>query len=206
MAPRPWPDCRRRATAAGGVDLIVTDFHMPGMDGFELVRRVKGMEGLGDVPILLLTSAGNSGDLKQGKGVGIAGCLGKPIRRDKLLQAVESILAGVHFKGDLSSEPGLLSGHSLAGNHGQKCYRILLVEDYPTNQQVAMRHLEAAGLAVDMAENGEQAVAAFQRSRYDLILMDLQMPIMDGYGPRGQSGRWRPKMRRHNRRRCRSSP
>ena len=165
------------------IDLIVTDFHMPGMDGFEMARHIGEAEALRKIPILLLTSAGDIGDIKQCKEVGIAGYLSKPIRRDELLQAVESILAGVNFNQDALSDLLLVTRHSLSKNYGhKKKYRILLVEDYPTNQQVAMRHLEGVDLSVDLVENGQEAVAAFQGSRYDLILMDLQMPIMDGYG------------------------
>ncbi len=163
-------------------DLIVTDFHMPEMDGIELARRIRTMEALRNVPVIILTSAGNIGDTKQSREVGLAGYLNKPIRRDELLQAVELILAGVEFNKALPADPGPVTRPLLAYTFGHKRYRILLVEDYLTNQQVATRHLETAGLTVDLAENGQEAVAAFQRGGYDLILMDLQMPIMDGYG------------------------
>jgi CheY-like chemotaxis protein len=68
----------------------------------------------------------------------------------------------------------------------QKEIEILLAEDYPTNQQVALRHLHSAGYNVDLAENGLEAVNAFQKKEYDLILMDLQMPVMDGYEATGK--------------------
>ena len=80
----------------------------------------------------------------------------------------------------IPATPDLVTGYSVAEDY-QKEIRILLVEDYPTNQQVAMRHLSRAGYQVDLAEDGSQAVKAYKRKNYNLIFMDIQMPIMDGF-------------------------
>jgi CheY-like chemotaxis protein/HPt (histidine-containing phosphotransfer) domain-containing protein len=81
---------------------------------------------------------------------------------------------------ELQTAPKLVTRHTI-GERYRKDIRILLVEDYPTNQQVAMRHLYGAGYQVDLAEDGQQAVNAYERRHYDLVLMDIQMPVMDGY-------------------------
>ena len=80
----------------------------------------------------------------------------------------------------IPATPDLVTGYSVAEDY-RKEIRILLVEDYPTNQQVVMRHLSRAGYQVDLAEDGSQAVKAYKRKKYNLIFMDIQMPIMDGY-------------------------
>ncbi|MEW6263651.1 MAG: response regulator [Thermodesulfobacteriota bacterium] len=161
------------------INLILTDYHMPDMSGFELGARVRAIRDLDKVPIILLTSAGRLGDGQKCREIGIEGYLNKPIRRDDLYRAIESV-----FKSSPQEEaqtgPKLVTRHSIAEDY-RKDINILLVEDYPTNQQVAMKHLLAMGYQVDLAENGEQAVMAYRLKKYHLILMDIQMPIMDGY-------------------------
>jgi CheY-like chemotaxis protein len=161
-------------------DLILTDFEMPEMSGFDLAREIKTIENLKEVPIIVLTSAGSKGDSKSCREIGINGYLTKPIRQDDLRKAIVSVL-GLSMGQDIGTLPQLVTRHTVAEDY-RKEVRILLAEDYPTNQQVAMRHLQRAGYQVDLAENGQQAVEAYKRKSYDLILMDIQMPVMDGYG------------------------
>jgi CheY-like chemotaxis protein len=159
--------------------LILTDFQMPNMSGFDLVREIKTKEALKEIPIILLTSAGRRGDGKNCREIGIDGYLTKPIRKKDLHGAMESVL-GLSREDEVSTEPKLVTRHTMAEKNREEI-QILLVEDYPTNQHVAMRHLQGAGHQVDLAENGQQAVEAYERKHYDLILMDIQMPVMDGY-------------------------
>ena len=161
-------------------NIILTDFQMPGMSGFDLAREIRTIDDLKTTPIIVLTSAGKIGDGKSCRDIGIDGYLTKPIKRDDLLRAVESVLG--HFV-QAEDETGarLFTRHTTIEGF-QKEIQILLVEDYPTNQLVAMGHLHSAGYQVDLAENGQQAVEAFKLKQYDLILMDIQMPVMDGYG------------------------
>ena len=160
-------------------DLILTDFEMPEMSGFDLAMEIKTIENLKEVPIIVLTSAGRKGDGKSCREIGINGYLTKPIRQDDLRKAIVSVL-GLSMGQDIGTLPELVTRHTVAEDYRKEVW-ILLAEDYPTNQQVAMRHLQRAGYQVDLAENGQQAVEAYKRKSYDLILMDIQMPVMDGY-------------------------
>ena len=157
-------------------DLMITDYMMPEMDGFELIRQIRSREELGNIRCIMLTSAGSRGDGKSCRDLGIQGYLTKPLRRDELYHAIEDVLNGP------AAEPvgKLVTQHTIKEKHKSQV-AILLAEDYPTNQQIAMSHLRSAGYTVDLAENGEQAVHAFTGKSYDLILMDVQMPVMDGY-------------------------
>jgi signal transduction histidine kinase/CheY-like chemotaxis protein/HPt (histidine-containing phosphotransfer) domain-containing protein len=160
-------------------DLILTDFQMPEMTGFDLTRQIRTMEPLNEVPIIVLSSVGMSRDGKSCRDIGIQGYLTKPIRRKELCKAVESVL-GPSVRKEDHTTPRLVARHTI-GEEYRKQARILLVEDYPTNQQVAMRHLQAAGYQADLAQDGREAVEAFKQRRYGVVLMDIQMPVMDGY-------------------------
>jgi len=174
-------------------DLILMDFHMPKMDGFELSRKIRGIRSLRKIPIILLTSVCDIGDGKLCRDIGIQGYLHKPARKDDLRKAVISVLGlSVAEEEDAMK---LVTRHSIDEDF-RKDVQVLLVEDYPTSRQVLMRHLCKAGFQVDIAENGQQAVAAFKRKRYDLILMDIQMPVMDGYEATKRIRRWEEKMGR----------
>jgi CheY-like chemotaxis protein/HPt (histidine-containing phosphotransfer) domain-containing protein len=159
--------------------MILSDFQMPGMDGFQLVKEIKKKGSLKNIPIILLTSVGLIGDSKICKALGINGYLTKPVKRDDLKSAMVSILNKEPFNGahNLSSP---LIRHRISEIRGSKA-EILLAEDYPTNQQIAVRYLTDAGYRVTLAEDGQQAVDLFRTKRFDLILMDIQMPLVDGY-------------------------
>jgi len=165
-------------SSKGPFSLILTDIQMPQMSGFDLARKIRKIKALKETPIIALTSAGRRGDGKLCADIGIEGYLTKPIRRDDLHMAIISVLGLSRARVD--ALPRLVTRHTLA-EEGRKDVHILLAEDYPTNQQVAIRHLSKAGYQVDLAENGNQAVEAYRRKAYDLILMDIQMPLMDGY-------------------------
>jgi len=160
-------------------NLIITDFQMPEMSGFDLAKEIRATEALKGIPIIILTSVGTRGDGKICTDIGIEGYLTKPIRRDDMHIAIISVL-GLSIEEKADTLPKLVTRHSIAEDT-RRDIQILLVEDYPTNQQVALRHLSKAGYQVDLAEDGKQAVEAYRRKGYDLILMDIQMPVMDGY-------------------------
>jgi len=160
-------------------DLILTDFQMPEMNGFDLAREIKSVETLKGIPIIVLTSVGMEGDGKSCREIGINGYLTKPIRQNDLHKAIVSVLSR-SIGPDVDTLEELVTQYTVAEDY-RKEVQILLAEDYPTNQEVAMRHLQKAGYQIDLAEDGRQAVEACKRNRYDLILMDIQMPVMDGY-------------------------
>jgi hypothetical protein len=159
-------------------DLILTDYQMPEQSGLDLSREIKSTKELKSIPIMLLSSVGTKGDSKKFREIGIGGYLTKPIRKNDLYKAIQSIL---DFPVEKNAEDTrLVTRHTLMEDQ-MKNDRILLAEDYPTNQQIALRHLKGAGYRVDLAENGRQTVEAFKLKPYDIILMDIQMPDMDGY-------------------------
>ncbi len=173
-------------------DLILMDFNMPGLDGFELAGKIRAVKSLKKIPIIILTSLGDLGDGKHCRDIGIQGYLPKPMRRDDLKKAILSVL-GISKAEETEEASKLITRHTVVEDY-RGDIQILLAEDYPTNQQVAMRHLFKAGYQAEVAENGQQAVAAFKRKRYDLILMDIQMPIMDGYEATKQIRLWEEKL------------
>jgi two-component system sensor histidine kinase/response regulator len=160
-------------------DFILLDAVMAGMDGFDLAARIRELdEPIGRLPIIMLSPLGRVGDGKLCRETGVDAYLNKPVRRDDLRRTISSVL-GLSREVD-DAFPPLVTHHSLTEEQ-RKEVQIMLVEDYPTSQAVAMEHLTGAGYQVDLAENGQQAVDLFKRKRYDLILMDVQMPVMDGY-------------------------
>jgi len=178
--------------AADGADepfeLILMDFFMPEMDGFELSRRIRAIDSLKKTPIIMLTSRGNVGEARVSMDIGIQGYLLKPVRRDTLKKAIMSVMSLMKKK-EFENLERLVTRHTIDEDF-RKDIQLLLVEDYPTNQQVATRHLSKAGYQVDVAENGQQAVSAYKRKHYDLILMDIQMPVKDGYDATNEIRQW----------------
>lgn len=160
-------------------DLILIDFQMPRLNGFDFADEVRATEAFNHIPIILLTSVGKRGDGKRCRDIGIEGYLSKPVRQDELHKALELVL-GLTAEGDSRKGQHLVTRHTIAEEE-RRSGRILLVEDYPTNQRVAMIHLKEVGYEVDLAENGQQALDAFSDKTYDLILMDIQMPVMGGF-------------------------
>ncbi|MDJ0780822.1 MAG: PAS domain S-box protein [Desulfosarcinaceae bacterium] len=159
-------------------DLMVSDIRMPGMGGFELAEAVRQKDELRQTAILLVSGIGTLGDGEKCRRIGVDGYLPKPVKMGDLKQAIK-LICGNEQTTDTRQRP-LVTRHTIVENRS-KNGRILLVEDYPTNQRVAMHHLRKAGYTVDLAENGRQAVEAFGHTDYNLILMDIQMPVMDGY-------------------------
>jgi len=163
----------------GRIDLIITDLNLPLMDGFEFSREVRKNVSYNGIPILLLTSLGRIGDGKKCRSIGINGYLTQPVKLDELHNMVRSLL-GLPEPGETKSSSDLVT-RRLMNEVRRKSIQILLVEDYPTNQKVATKYLSTAGYEVDLAEDGQKGVAAYKLKEYDLVLMDVQMPVMDGY-------------------------
>ena len=152
--------------------LLLLDRRLPDMDGFELAKRVKEMPEYRSLPMILLSSDEKKGDRELAKQLGIRETLLKPIRRSKLYNALMEVF--VTRPEETTKETKLVS--ALKG----KPLRILLAEDNPVNQKLAVRLLEKQGWQVTVASNGREAVELASKDSFDLILMDVQMPEMDG--------------------------
>jgi two-component system sensor histidine kinase/response regulator len=158
--------------------LVLTDLLMPGMDGFNLIERIRLRPELSTATIMMLTSAGNRGDGARCQGLGLAAYLMKPIRQSELREAIARVLGAREQEGAIP----LLTRHSLQGARGHGAVlRVLLAEDNQVNQRLAARLLEKRGHRVSIAANGREALEALEKESYDLVLMDLQMPEMDGF-------------------------
>ncbi|MGA3189487.1 MAG: response regulator [Bryobacteraceae bacterium] len=170
----------RHASEAGNpFDLVVTDVHMPEMDGFDLADRIKNVPDLTKVVILMLTSGEKRGDLKRCHELGVSNYLTKPIRSAELRAA---LVKALEIPSDTSTgEPSPRSRAFRPELTNATPLRILLVEDNPVNQRLAMRILEKAGHNLIVAGNGREALTALQRATFDMVLMDGQMPDMDGF-------------------------
>ena len=164
----------RSKRAGRGFHLAIIDGYMPGMDGFELAERIKADPQLSSTMILMLTSAGQSGDAARCRRLGIVAYLIKPIRKSELLSAILASLG----QRSADSVPDLVTRNSLRQATGK--LRILVAEDNPINQKVVLRMLEKMGHATTIAANGQEALAAVAGHSFDLVFMDLQMPEMDG--------------------------
>jgi PAS domain S-box-containing protein len=157
--------------------LILADMYMPKMDGFALVERIRQKPELSTAMIMMLTSAGQLGDGARCKALGVAAYLLKPIRQSELREAIARVLGTPEEAGKIT----LVTRHSLQdASDAEASLRVLLVEDNPVNQTLARRLLEKRGHRVALAVNGREAVKALEKESFDLVLMDLQMPEMDG--------------------------
>src|SRR5438034_3924882 len=167
---------RRAARAGTPYDLAILGAQMPDQDGFELATAIRADRALAATRLLILTSAGQRGDGERCRQLGIQAYLTKPIARADLVEAVGTVLAGTV---SAPGEADLVTRHSIA--ESRHALRILLAEDNPVNQQVATAMLLKRGHQVDVVSNGREAVDAVARERYDVVLMDIQMPEMDGF-------------------------
>ncbi|MGA9813635.1 MAG: response regulator [Terriglobales bacterium] len=153
--------------------LVLLDAQMPGMDGFEVAAVIQQDRGLRKSAVVLLTSAGSRGDAARCSELGMQACLSKPIKRADLLEAIELALLGPRE----AIQP---ARHAAPAPAHRRHFKILLAEDNLVNQRVAVRFLEKQGHTVFLAGSGRKALAAWQEQSFDLILMDVQMPEMDG--------------------------
>jgi PAS domain S-box-containing protein len=153
--------------------LVLLDAQMPEMDGFEVAGRIRQIPALGDLPMLMLSSAGVKGDAQRAREAGITGYLTKPVAREELLMAVGQVLAPPAAR---STE--LVTRHSL--KEAQESLHVLLVEDHVVNQKLAVTLLQRWGHQVTIADNGQIAVDMLARGTFDIVLMDMMMPVMDG--------------------------
>jgi CheY-like chemotaxis protein/HPt (histidine-containing phosphotransfer) domain-containing protein len=186
---------RSAAEAGEPYELAIIDMQMPGMDGMQLARTIKAEPAIATTRLIMLTSLGRRVDTKEAPRVGIDTYLTKPVRQSRLYDAIATVMSAPE---DVTPEDT-----QLATSHGRRKEtipsgaRILIAEDKPVNQKVAVRMLEKLGYQADVAADGLEAVEALSRVPYAAVLMDVQMPEMDGYEATAEIRRREEGMERH---------
>ena len=160
-----------------GFDIGVLDMHMPEMDGVALARAIRETRPADVLPLILFTSLGRREARADSEG--FAAYLHKPIKPSQLFDALVSVLAEQPIHVQARGTVGTELDPEMAGRHP---LRILLAEDNVVNQKVALRLLGQMGYRADVASNGLEAIDAIERQTYDVVLMDVQMPELDGFG------------------------
>jgi two-component system sensor histidine kinase/response regulator len=166
-------------------DLVLLDMQMPEMDGEQTLRAIKADPELKDVLVVILTSIGIRGDVARLEALGCAGYLTKPIKQSQLFDTITTVWSQQKTvaKGKSLGSMGpstIVTRHTIEEQRRQKV-RILIAEDNPMNQKLAVTLLRKAGYWVDAVEDGRMVIETVKRRAYDLILMDVQMPEMDGF-------------------------
>ena len=158
--------------------MVLSDVQMPDVDGFMMAEQIRNSdEAFHDVPIIMLTSATRLGDVDDRERLKIAGCIMKPVTQSELFNLIVDVM-GLGINGHLENPKLHKAPPEVA--LGKKL-NVLLAEDNKVNQTLAIRMLEKQGHHVDLVDNGEEAVKMSNDGTYDLVLMDVQMPIMDGF-------------------------
>jgi PAS domain S-box-containing protein len=162
-------------SASGPYDLALLDMQMPGMGGIELARRIKADPGLSQIRLVLPTSMGRRGEGEEASQSGIEVFPTKPVRQSELHDALVTVMS--------EADPEEKRPVTLHGLRRQKVgsHRVLVAEDIPVNQKVARHMLENLDYQADVVRNGKEALEALAAGTYGAVLMDVQMPGMDGY-------------------------
>ena len=156
--------------------LVLSDVNMPEMDGFDFLKWVRQQPKWKDITAMILTSSRSSGDSARAKDINVSSLLTKPIKQSQLLEAIGMAMGA---SGALRSDSTAGEDQEAQSNIGP--LKILLAEDHPPNQQLAVRLLERRGHSVVVANNGREAIAVLEKESFDLLLTDIQMPEMDGF-------------------------
>jgi two-component system, sensor histidine kinase and response regulator len=168
-------ELRRARESDDPILLVLLDAQMPELDGFATAAKIKGDSSLGTPVIMMLTSGGQRGDADRCRQLGISAYLSKPVRQGELREGILRVLG---LKPQRAERPRLITRHSLQRSTQQ--LHILLVEDNAVNRELTTRILSKRGHIVTVAINGKLALEALEGQAFDLILMDVQMPKMDG--------------------------
>jgi CheY-like chemotaxis protein len=182
-----------RGSASGDpYGLVILDKHMPGMDGFEVAARIRDNPRIGRITVMMLVSFDREGDIARAKELGVSRYLVKPVKRSDLKEAIISALRNVE-----APETPLVQSAAAPPVSSDHPFRILLVDDSVDNRFLIQAYLKHHPFAIDTAENGQEAVDKYVSGTYDIVLMDIQMPVMDGYAATREIIAWE---KAHNRR------
>jgi CheY-like chemotaxis protein/HPt (histidine-containing phosphotransfer) domain-containing protein len=158
--------------------LVLLDFQMPDMDGFAVAAAIQNRPELSGSTIMMLSSVGQRGDAARCKELGVAAYLTKPVKQSILLDAIHAALAGPAAGVDPAQRQPLVTRHTVL--EAQRSLRVLLAEDNAVNRALVVNLLQKRGHTVVIAANGREALEAHARERFDAVLMDVQMPEVDG--------------------------
>jgi CheY-like chemotaxis protein len=150
--------------------------HMPGMDGFDLIERIRRGPDAPAAAIMMLTSGGHGGDMARCEHLGVAAYLIKPVARAELRKSLCQALGAASFRAAVPAP----SGEAARNDARHAPLHILVAEDNPVNQAVLKRLLEKRGHCVKIVANGRLALQAIEGDTFDLVFMDVQMPVLDG--------------------------
>ena len=164
------------AKAGEPYPLVLLDGHMPEMDGFSLAGRIQADPALNGATVLMLTSAGQPEDVERCRQLGVRAYLTKPVRQSELLETILATLSGssLHARLSCAEEGG-------SPTSGRRPLHVLVAEDNAVNQKLAQHLLSKHGHTVVIVNTGREAVEALEKQTFDLVLMDVQMPEMDGF-------------------------
>ena len=182
-APQALEKLRAAASRDQPVDVVILDMQVQGANGLDLARAIHGNPAFSKVRSVLMISVGLRGHAEESRLAGIAGYLTKPVNQSELYDCLTAVMreSPKDAAGGSSVPQPFVTSHNLKEEKAQRRPHALVAEDNKVNQMVAVRMLEKLGIRADVAVNGLGAVEACQRTHYDFILMDCQMPEMDGF-------------------------
>ncbi|SHJ06401.1 PAS domain S-box-containing protein [Clostridium cavendishii DSM 21758] len=166
------------ANTKNRISVAIINYQMPDMNGYELANTIKTIPFTKDIKLILLTSVTQKGEVKALKEYGFSAYLGKPVRRDELLDCI-AITLGIKKEDEEKNK--IITKHIVKEVKNSLEPRILLVEDNEMNRKIIISMLKSHGMICDVAVNGSEALKVVTEKDYDVILMDCQMPVMDGY-------------------------
>jgi PAS domain S-box-containing protein len=172
-------ELKRARTQGDPYQMVLLDLHMPGTNGLALARSIRGESGLADVRLVLLSSMGERLAAEELKAAGIDDCLVKPVKESPLFDCLATLMGRVATQPVRQARK--VSPPAASATPGKQKVRILLAEDNTTNQEVAQGLLRRLGYSADVVANGTEVLEALRQIPYDVILMDCQMPELDGY-------------------------
>ncbi len=176
-------DIIHRFTSEGvTIDAAILDMQMPEMDGEELARKIKSDKEANDIALILMSSSGHLAENEKLKKAGFSACLLKPVRQSQLFDSISMALGHKNSPGfDAGISSQTVKDDTPSQHERMRRFRVLLADDSITNQAVAAAILNKLGYRVDTVINGAEAINALKKNNYHIVLMDCQMPDMDGY-------------------------